>query len=317
MQAFNLPTLFDETGLTEDDHIFLYQKEVRIKGIVVQSALEVGRELAEVRDRLRNKGSGFEGWAQARLGYSRTQVYNFIQIFERLYSVQNSGHLEVAFDTQLQLAKAPDPQAAVDEALLRRQIEGELTAKTAKQIADYQRDTQIARDNMRSAQDRAAAVDRQLAYVKQQLTTAQAAAQLPKVVEKIVEKEVVPLTIKDQINRLQQRQQQLIRERDNYRQQLHEERSTSQARMLEDLEGENAERIRVQFADATRDYVNSIRIALNRLPSLSDTQAFEADDWQRLDEAIERTMHMAQELQKLKYRTSNNGQSFIVDAVRG
>jgi hypothetical protein len=327
MQMHNLPTLFDESHFTQDDLTYLAHKERHIKNILLQSADEIGGELEEVRQWFAdNHKWGFEDWVNEKFGFSPEKARQLMTVHRRLSGIEgyNYNLLDFSFNAQLQLAKAPDPQAAVDEALLRQQIEGELTAKKAKEIAEYQRAERIARDEARSIQERAAALDRQLAYVKQQLASAQQAAQQPKVVEKIVEKEVVPHGfqikengLRDQISRLQERERALARERDSYRKQLDEERAVAYARRVESREGENAERIRVMFAEATRDYLRSTRVFLSRLPSVSDTQAFEADDWHRLDEAIQAHEALGRELQKIKNTVSSSSvqQSFVIDAA--
>ncbi|SRR6266699_3983078 len=326
MVMSNSPVLFDDTAWTPDDRAYLDQKELCIKRVLMQSALETGRELKEVRQWFADSHKrGFENWVQACFGYSRVYAERLIKIYENL-DANNCLHLDFAISAQYELANAPNPQNAVDEALLRKQIEGEITAKKAKEIAEYQRAEKIARDEMRSALERTAAIDRQVAYVKQQLVEAQKARlaaeqkvkqlaeQEPQIVEKVVEKQVVPPNLQEHIRKLEEKHRQLQRERDSYRQQLHDERAVAQARMLENLEGENADRINVKFADAMRDYTNNIRVALNHLPSLVDTQSFDADSWQRLDEAIEKTTHMMRELQKLKQYVSNGTYASVVDA---
>ncbi len=321
MQAYNVPALFDETSLTGDESIYLSRKELRIKSILMQSAGEVGQELQEVRQWFVDQHKwGFEAWVQEKFGYTPQHARNLMKIAEQL-DRNYSFDLDMPMKAQLQLAKAPEPKEAVDEALIRQEIEGKITEKKAKEIANYQRDVQIARDEKRSALDRAAALDRQLAYTNQQLSIAQQAAQKPKVVEKVVEKVPPDLLLRenglrDQISRLEDRQRQLTRERDSYRKQLDEERSTSYARQREQREGENADRIRAMFAEATRDYIRFSRVFSSRLPSLSDTDVFEADDWQRLSEAKAVALHMVKEIDKLTSHPNEPVQRpFIIDAT--
>lgn len=323
MQTHNLPTLFDESQFTESDRAFLIQKELRIKSILMQSASEVGRELHEARKWFAdNHKRGFEAWVKEKFGYTPEHAHRFMDIAEKLPEATYMLLPGISLSTQLQLAKSPDPEEAVNEALIRQQIEGEVTEKKAKEIAEYQRAERIARDEARSTQERATALDRQLSYIKQQLAATQKKlSEQPKVVEKVVEKEVIPPNLqarenglRDQISRLQERERALTRERDSYRKQLDEERAVAYARRVENREGENAERIRVMFAEATRDYLRSERVFLSRLPSLSDTGAFEADDWQRLNEVKESVKLLIRELDKFTSHTSEQGQLFIVDS---
>src|SRR5712691_3556028 len=132
MQAHNLPTLFDESGFTENEHTYLSQKELRIKSILMQSAGEVGCELDEVRQWFSdNHKWGYEAWVKEKFGYTPQHANRFIAIAKNLSDRIYMLDPDISFNAQLQLAKAPEPQAAVDEALLRKQIEGEITAKKA------------------------------------------------------------------------------------------------------------------------------------------------------------------------------------------
>lgn len=319
MQQHNLPTSFEDTALTEGERTFLDYQDFRMRSVGQQFKLEVGRILKETRDWFHdNHKWGFEDYAQKQWGFDRNQLHYLINAFEGLMDVENFQHLGLSFSAQLALKEAPNQQEAIDEVRIRQELEEKITAKKAKEIAEYQRAELIARDEAKSNQERADALNRQLDYTRRQLLATQKAAaeatKNPKVVEKIVEKQIVPPQMQEHIRKLQEKERQLTRERDSYRQQLHEERSVAQARMLEDLEGENAERINTKFADAMRNFVNGIRVALNHLPSIADTQSFDADSWQRLDEAIEKTAHIARELQSLKYHSSENVHASIVNS---
>src|SRR5215469_16615454 len=106
----NLPTLFDETGLTADDRTYLAQKELRIKAILMQSTIEIGCEFIEVRQWFAdNHKWGFEAWIKDRFGYTPEHAHTFMTIAKNLeanYSLLPG----VSLNAQLQLAKAPDPQ---------------------------------------------------------------------------------------------------------------------------------------------------------------------------------------------------------------
>lgn len=321
----NLPTLLDVTSLTNDERAFLDHQDFRMHSVGMQFKLEVGRILTETRDWFKtNHKRGFEEWAFKQWGISRQYQQYLMDAFEQLDD-QNFGQLGLSLSAQLELKEAPNQQAAIDEVKIRQELEEKITAQKAKEIAEYQRAEKIANDKARSNQERADALDRQIAYVNQRLEKAQKAqqdaeqkakeiaAQKTKTVEKRVE--VVPQAIKTQVNQLQERQKQLTKERDSYRKQLEEERATTYARRAEDREGENAERIRVMFAEATRDYVRNARVFLSRLPSISDTGAFEADDWQRLNEVKETIKHLGRELEKLTSGPTEQQQSFIIDSI--
>jgi hypothetical protein len=313
MEERNLSTLFDEASLSEVDRAYLHKIETQIKGILVQSAMSIGGMLIEVRKWFADKHRrGFETWAQTRFGYTPQHLHRFMDIAENLPEAIHVLLPDLSHRAQHQLAKSPDPLSAVEEAVLRKQIEGEITEKKAREIADYQRAEQIAKDEARSTKERAEALDKQLTYVNNQLKSVQQKlqeTQTPKVVEKKVE--VVPQYLKDQINQLQERQKQIIKERDSYRKQLDEDRATGYARRAEEQEGE---RIRVMFAEATRDEIRSIRVCLSKLPSVADADAFDADDWQRLGELKEAVKLLAKELDKFTNRPIEQSPLFIVDA---
>ena len=104
----------------------------------------------------------------------------------------------------------------------------------------------------------------------------------------------------------------VTKERNRYQEQLGKERTIARERMIQNMEGENADRIRKEVASALRDCISVIRTASNILPSTTDAFVFDANDWRRVREVEERLTKFAEELRTLRNTASSYN---VVDAL--
>lgn len=75
---------FDYSVIDEKTQEFLYEKEYIISGIHNRYSKEMGKVFYEAQQRLAKKGNGlFEKWF-ASLGFKKTNVYNYINVFENV-----------------------------------------------------------------------------------------------------------------------------------------------------------------------------------------------------------------------------------------
>src|SRR5207247_517175 len=88
---------------------------------------------------------GFEACVQKKWGITPDHARYLINAFVDLDG-RNFYHLGLSLSAQLELKEAPNQQAAIDEVKIRQELEEKITAKKAREIADYQRDIQIALD---------------------------------------------------------------------------------------------------------------------------------------------------------------------------
>jgi hypothetical protein len=93
---------------------------------------------------------------------------------------------------------------------------------------------------------------------------------------------------------------QMKKQRDLYKRDLDKERQSDNVLFLQGLEPQGFARLHANFAEAMREIVAWSCSSDMKLPSVIDVQSFEAEQWQRLDEAIAASDRLMQELKRLQ-----------------
>ncbi len=128
----------------EFDNTFIQQKVVvldaEIREIFGNAIWEVGKKFSQIRDELRhNKKGGFREWLDYA-GWSKTEVYRDISVYETFSTVPNLGQLEIGKSAYYLLAAPSTPEFAREEALNRAENGETITYTTAKEIVDWHKE---------------------------------------------------------------------------------------------------------------------------------------------------------------------------------
>lgn len=115
---------FDYASINPDDASFLREKTTKISNIRMMTTLTIGKELAEVHDRLASYSKGkFGAWCES-IGISRDTGNNYIRMYN--YVAENFGSLEEAEHIQPSLLMAASKPSAPAE-LSQGVISGDIT----------------------------------------------------------------------------------------------------------------------------------------------------------------------------------------------
>jgi hypothetical protein len=108
-------TLFDYSVLDAETRIVVQQRTGEIKSIakrVAADVVEIGEKLADVKQRIRERGR-FHEWLECELGWSERTAYNFIGVHQRFGSA-NFAIENVAVSALYALAAPSTPADAVE-----------------------------------------------------------------------------------------------------------------------------------------------------------------------------------------------------------
>lgn len=196
---------FNYQSVDRDTAQYLKEKESNIITIANNTYTAVGRELKDAQDRLSQKGYGcFEEWYTS-LGYKKTSVYNLINRFKLIEcsSVEQTNLLEsLPANLTYEISK-PSANPELKQAVLGGDI------KTHKEYKELEREKKAAERRAQQAE----AEKQELAEARwQDISTinemskkiSELEAREPEVVEKVVEKEVVPDEILEKLERRKQ-----------------------------------------------------------------------------------------------------------------
>lgn len=113
-------TLFDYSTLDSETRTIVQQRTTEIKRLVrrtIEDVVEIGRNLAEVRDKLKqDKGNGFEDWLNTEFDWSRRTAYQIINVYEQ-FGCANFAHTDIALSALYLLASPSVPEEIRTEAL--------------------------------------------------------------------------------------------------------------------------------------------------------------------------------------------------------
>lgn len=128
-------TVFSYQSLDSETRIVVQQKTSEIRGLMnntVQSVVEIGRKLIEVKEKL---GHGqFGGWLTNEFDWSHDTASRFINVTNRFGEISQIAKFA---PSALYLLSTPSvPNEAIEEATARAEQGEKITHKTAKAIAE-------------------------------------------------------------------------------------------------------------------------------------------------------------------------------------
>jgi hypothetical protein len=120
-----------------EDTAFLISKATIIRSLgtrMVLDAIEIGKHLTEVRDRLkRTSNGGFEGWIEREFSWSERHAYRFIALHEE-YGSSNLPHVAGLSVRSLTTLMSAPPE--IKEQVLEEAKDKQLTEKQVKELIE-------------------------------------------------------------------------------------------------------------------------------------------------------------------------------------
>lgn len=249
-----------------------------------ESIIAIGERLRLVQEHL--PPMSFSAWLRAEFGLSRQTAYNYINVAARFSGrCQTVGHLPAGILYAL---------ASSSEEIVGRVEAGEL-APTLPAIRAAKAAEKQARAEAAEQQATLEALATQLAAAQQQL--ADLAASPVEIRE--VERQVIPPELVNQLEQVQHSAQALAEEREALMHQIAELEAQLQAASSSRLEGEEEQRIHLNWYRITSEFSRSVHTLLSRWPQPIDTQAFSADDWARLSQSKALARRFVEECERL------------------
>lgn len=249
-----------------------------------QSIIAIGEQLRLVQEHL--PPMSFSAWLRAEFSLSRQTAYNYINVAARFSGrCQTVGHLPAGI--LYALASSSEEIVAWVEA---GELVPTLPAIRAAKAAEKQ-----ARAETEAQQAALEALATQLAAAQQQLAELTASP----VEIREVERQVIPPELVDQLEQVQHSAQALAEEREALTRQIAELEAQLRAASSSRLEGEEEQRIHLNWYRITSEFSRSVHTLLSRWPQPVDTQAFGADDWARLSHSKALARRFVEECERL------------------
>jgi hypothetical protein len=309
-------------GLPEETVHSLEQRARRIKGIVAQSALEIGQELADARKEIqRYKAGGFQAWVKAEVGITEQYAYQLIAVYEQFGESKIILLSRIGTTALLLLAASSVPQEARDAAIHLAESGQSITVQQARELIEGTRarlqaeeavklaQQQLAEEQARS-QEESARLTQCIAELQEEI----ASLSSPRVEIREVEKEVLPPDVATTLEELQETVQGLTRQRDLLSakaQQLGADlEALREAREAEREREARALRIRQRWQKATEAFHQNVLKLLGQFPTPLETQVFESEEWERLAQVKATAQRFLAECERLAVET----RLMVVDA---
>ncbi len=228
---------------------------------------------------------------------SRWTAQHFIRVADKLGDKWGNFHhlpISVLYElaapstsedilTQIQNGQIPPTLEAVKEAREAERLARAAEQQARREAERVQQQLSTISTQMQEKQTTIEQLGQEIALLQKQLAT-QAS---PTVEIKEVEKQVVTPEAKQQIADLQQRLQEVTRQRDALARRVDQLAEDARAAEQKHNEGAPERRIRLNWYQITAEFQSSVTKMLSRWPSFLDTQVFEADDWRRLSQTRE------------------------------
>lgn len=294
-------TLFDYSAVDADVALDLRMRAERIRMRLKRSAediIAIGQELQEAKARLPH--GHFGAWLAAEFEMAERTARNFMQVAERFGS-ETAKIADLSVSAIYALA-AP----STSDAIVERVASGEIAptpaaireAKEAEKAAKGQAALAQSRLHMAEAEreriktEAQAQIDvttRQLTQLQRELEALHNAPKpAPEVQIKEVVREVTPARVQEQVRALEQRIRELSQQKDAIQKRAAELEKLAEADTQRRYAGENQRRITLKWYATVSELMSSVTKALQKaglqMPTALDTAAFEADDWQRVQE---------------------------------
>lgn len=247
-----------------------------------ENIIAIGERLRLVQEHL--PPMSFSAWLRAEFGLSRQTAYNYIHVATRFAGRgQSVGHLPASVLYAL-ASSSEEIVAQVESGALAPTLPAIRAARAAEDLAHEQHEqASVAREQTDEGAQQTVLEElaAQLAEAQQQLEELAAAP----IEIREVERPVIPPELVHQLEQVQQSAQALAEERDALTHQIAELEAQLQAVASSRLEGEENQRIHLNWYRITSEFNRQVRTLLSRWPQSLDTQAFEADDWARLSQS--------------------------------
>ncbi|HEU5383832.1 MAG TPA: DUF3102 domain-containing protein [Ktedonobacteraceae bacterium] len=317
------------SGLPAETVRSLRQRVLKIRALVVQSVIEIGRELSEAKEEIRPyQDGGFKNWVETEIGITEQYAYALMNAYEHF------GKTKIILvshfvNTALLLLSAPSvPQVAREEALQLAEAGEKITVGRAKAIIEAQRAQKQAEEAEQRARTEAQAAQQHLREMKaaseesisrltQRITALERerlALATPPVEIREVEKEVIPPEVTAQLDALQAHIQQLTEQRNalaKKAEELSADLETWREAREEDQERALREqRTRQHWRELTDAFSKQVVKFLGQFPSPLDTHVFGVDEWDRLAQVEQLTQRLLTECRALREAP----QRIIIDA---
>lgn len=293
-----VPSSFDYHTLDADTRQFVQQKANETHGLLKRTAehiLQIGQNLRAVKEKLPH--GQFLPWVAAEFEMSRWTAQHFIRVADKLADKWGNFHhlpISVLYElatpstsedilTQIQNGQIPPTLEAVKEAKEAERLARAAEQQARNEVEHVQQQLSTISMQMQEKQTTIELLGQEIALLQKQL-----AAQESRTVEmKEVEKQVITPEAKQQVADLQQRLQEVTRQRDALTRRVDQLAEDARAAEQKHSEGASERRIRLNWYQMTAEFQSGVTKMLSRWPSSLDTQAFEAGDWRRLSQTRE------------------------------
>lgn len=328
MEALDLQQVtFDYTSVAPETALDLRMAAERIRMRLKRSAediIAIGQDLHAAKARLPH--GKFQEWLAAEFDMSYPTAVNFMRVAER-FGGKSINFVDLPVSAIYALAAPSTSDAIVERvtsgeiapnvAAIREAKEAEARAKAETeqvkaQAQDAQRRLFDAQSEASQARAQIDATTSQLTRLQRELDALRNAPQPEPEIREVVKEvkvEVTPQRVKDQITALEQRINEVTRQKDMLQKRAVELEKQAQAEAQKRVVGEDSRRVRLKWYTTRTTLAAAIRKAMGDLPLATDTQAFEADDWQGLAEVQALAQRLIGELSGLY-----NATDAIVDA---
>jgi hypothetical protein len=287
-------SVFEYALLDPETATFLQRTADTIIGRTRRCAVENGKDLLEAKKRL---GHGhFLTWIHAEFGWSEDTAQRQMNVALRMGELPHGAVFEdralyllsgklVPEDVRQQARDRAAAGEAITHSLAKELLEAhqaQTQAESARQAALVE--VQRAHEAERQARQEIADLIQRITALQEEMATL---AQ-PEVHIQEVEKEVIPSQVTATLARLQAKVQTLTEQRNNLA-----KRAEQLSADLETLQGETeakreellaTARIRKRWREVTGTFQKHMALLLGQFPSLLDTQLFEAEDWNCLEQ---------------------------------
>ena len=273
-------------GLPLEVRASLQQRAQKIKRIMEQTALDVGRELYQAHEEIKPyRDGGFKGWVEDEVGIKETYAHSLIRVYEHFGETRVTLVSQFSGEAMRLLSYDNVPQEARDEAIALAEKE-KVTVQKAKDLIE---DAKLAKEAQKRAEEAEKKAREEAKLAQRRLSEAQKAIDvLQEDMEKLAaqKKEDTPETkaklekSKTQIKTLTEQRDKLLAMNKKLSEDLDaiEERKEQELREL---------KIRLKWQKTTEAIYKGVQQFLGQFPLPIDTEIFESEDWARLDQVID------------------------------
>ncbi|WP_236600499.1 DUF3102 domain-containing protein [Ktedonobacter sp. SOSP1-85] len=295
---------FDYTVLDEETRHFVYQKTVETQGYLKRTAedvIQIGRNLHAVKERLPH--GQFMTWVKGELGLTRQSCQNFMRVAERFgEDIHRFGAIPIS--VLYELLNAPDN--------VLKQIEEHEIAPTLPAVRaakEQARQETMGDAVMASSQEQAPDYDKLLQFRRQIELLEQERQQLREEIafhqHKAQEAPVLPAEVQRHIQTLEQHVKELISQRDMLSRHLASVSEQARESVLERNTLSREQQARMRWREIAMEFLQRGGMLFASMPSSLMLEAFEAEDWVRLEQIEQILTQLTQAVTQLHAHSSS------------